>query len=94
MRKTAEIQTKKLKKQFKITQLIDPTDGNFLKAIYPLPNTDKIHVIILERMQSEGVPDVACVSEGYRWQDEVTLKFKYKNNKSCKNYSGVYIVCL
>lgn len=27
-------------------------------------------------MQSEGVPDVACVLEGYRWQDEVTLKIE------------------
>lgn len=64
--------------ELKNTQPIDPIDGNFLKAIHPLPNTDtdKIQGIIFERMQSEGVPDVARVLEGYRWQDEVTLKIE------------------
>ena len=64
--------------ELKNTQPIDPIDGNFLKAIYPLPNTDtdKIQGIIFERMQSEGVPDVARVLECYRWQDEVTLKIE------------------
>lgn len=54
--------------------------GNYLKAIYPVHthHPDKMQGIIFERMESEGTRDVLRVLEGYRWQDEVTLKIEMK----------------
>ncbi|MWP30431.1 hypothetical protein GQ595_11090, partial [Gilliamella sp. Pra-s54] len=34
--------------------------------------------IIFERMESIGTADILRVLEGYRWQDEVTLKIEMK----------------
>jgi len=64
------------------TTPVNAIDGKFLKAIYPVPtdNPDKMQGIIFERMQREGMPDVARILEGYRWQDEVTLKIEIKAN--------------
>lgn len=75
--------------ELKNTQPDDPIDGKFLKAIYPLSvaNSAEIEGLIFERMQSEGVPDVARILEGYRWQDEVTLKIEMEaTNGSASRY--------
>ncbi|MWP30421.1 hypothetical protein GQ595_11040, partial [Gilliamella sp. Pra-s54] len=41
-------------------------------------NPDKMQGIIFERMKSIGTADILRVLEGYRWQDEVTLKIEMK----------------
>lgn len=75
--------------ELKNTQPIDPIDGNFLKAIYPLPvsNSNEIQGVIFERMQRRGIPDVARILEGYHWQNEVTFKIEMKaTNGSASRY--------
>ena len=75
--------------ELKNTKPIDKIDGNFLKAIYPLSgsNVDKNQGIIFERMESEGIPDVARILEGYRWKDGVTFKIEMKAfNGSASRY--------
>ncbi|WP_392552866.1 T6SS immunity protein Tli4 family protein [Orbus wheelerorum] len=64
----------------KKTKTVDPIDSPYLKAIYPVHTNhpDKIQGIIFERMESQGTDDSARVLEGYRWQDEVTLKIEMK----------------
>ncbi|WP_392552865.1 T6SS immunity protein Tli4 family protein [Orbus wheelerorum] len=66
--------------ELKNTKPVNPINGNYLKAIYPLYSDDpeKIQGIIFEHMESIGTPDVARILEGYRWQDEVTLKIEIK----------------
>ncbi|WP_294610291.1 T6SS immunity protein Tli4 family protein [uncultured Gilliamella sp.] len=68
--------------ELKNTKPIDSIDGDFLKAIYPVStdNPDKMQGIIFERMEDITIPDVARILEGYRWQDEVTLKIEMKAN--------------
>jgi hypothetical protein len=62
------------------TKPVDPLDGNYLKHVYPVHthNPDKMQGIIFERMESIGTADILRVLEGYRWQDEVTLKIEMK----------------
>lgn len=64
----------------KDTKTIDPTDSPYLKAVYPVQTNhpDKMQGIIFERMESPGTDDSARILEGYRWQDEVTLKIEMK----------------
>ena len=64
----------------KETKTIVPIDSPYLKAIYPVQTNhpDKMQGIIFERMESPGTDDSARVLEGYRWQDEVTLKIEMK----------------
>ncbi len=66
--------------ELKNTKPVNAIDGEFLKAIYPVPtdNTDKMQGIIFERMESIGTADILRVLEAYRWQDEVTLKIEMK----------------
>lgn len=75
--------------ELKNTQPVDPIDGNFLKAIYPLSvsNSAEIQGVIFERMESEGIPDVARILEGYHWLDEVTFKIEMAaTNGSASRY--------
>ena len=75
--------------ELKNTQPIDPIDGNFLKAIYPLSvsNSNEIQGVIFERMQRRVNPDVARILEGYHWQDEVTFKIEMAaTNGSASRY--------
>ena len=77
------------KQKLKDTKPIHKIDGNFLKAIYPLSgsNVDKKQGIIFERMESEGIDDVARILEGYRWEDGVTFKIEMKaTNGSASRY--------
>ncbi|MWP48164.1 hypothetical protein GQ589_12095, partial [Gilliamella sp. Pas-s27] len=62
------------------TKPVNPINGDYLKAIYPVytNNRDKMQGIIFERMKSIGTSDILRVLEGYRWQDEVTLKIEMK----------------
>ena len=66
--------------ELKNTKPLSSSYGNYLKAIYPVPTNqpNKMQGIIFERMDSIGTPDVLRVLEGYRWQDEVTLKIEMK----------------
>ncbi len=70
------------KQELENTTPVNAIDGEFLKAIYPVStdNPDKMQGIIFERMEREGMPDVARILEAYRWQDEVTLKIEMKAN--------------
>ncbi|WP_295841434.1 T6SS immunity protein Tli4 family protein [uncultured Apibacter sp.] len=75
--------------ELKNTQPVDPIDGNFLKAIYPLSvsNSNEIQGVIFERMESEGIPDFARILESYHWQDEVTFKIEMDaTNGSASRY--------
>lgn len=75
--------------ELKNTQPVDPIDGNFLKAIYPLSvsNSNQIQGVIFERMQRRGIPDVARILEGYHWLDEVTFKIEMAaTNGSASRY--------
>lgn len=75
--------------ELKNTQPIDPIDGNFLKAIYPLSvsNSAEMQGVIFERMASEGIPDSVRILEGYRWLDEVTFKIEMAaTNGSASRY--------
>ena len=64
----------------KETKTMVPIDSPYLKAIYPVQTNhpDKMQGIIFERMESPGTSDILRVLEGYRWQDEVTLKVEMK----------------
>lgn len=66
--------------ELKNTKPDRPSYGNYLKAIHPVHTNhpDKMQGIIFERMESPGTDDSARVLEGYRWQDEVTLKIEMK----------------
>ncbi|MWN32956.1 hypothetical protein GQ596_10930, partial [Gilliamella sp. Pra-s60] len=66
--------------ELKNTKPVNPINGDYLKAIYPVytNNRDKMQGIIFERMKSIGTSDILRVLEGYRWQDEVTLKIEMK----------------
>jgi hypothetical protein len=66
--------------QLKNTKAVDPIDGDYLKAIYPVHTSDpdKMQGIIFERMESIGVSDILRILEGYRWQDNVTMKIEIK----------------
>jgi hypothetical protein len=73
------------------TKPVDPLDGNYLKHVYPVHthNPDKMQGIIFERMESIGTAGVARILEGYRWQDEVTLKIQMKaRNGLSKKYDA------
>lgn len=73
----------------KDTKTVDPIDSPYLKAIYPVQTNhpDKMQGIIFERMESPGTADAARVLDGYRWQDEVTLKIEMKaRNGLAKQY--------
>lgn len=75
--------------ELKNTQPIDPIDGNFLKAMYPLSvsNSAEMQGVIFERMASEGIPDSVRILEGYRWLDEVTFKIEMAaTNGSASRY--------
>ena len=75
--------------ELKNTQPVYAIDGNFLKAIYPVPTTnpDKMQGIIFERMEDTTIPDVARILEGYRWQDDVSLTIEIKaSNGSASRY--------
>ncbi|WP_294611241.1 T6SS immunity protein Tli4 family protein [uncultured Gilliamella sp.] len=64
--------------ELKNTKPLSSSYGNYLKAIYPVPTNqpNKMQGIIFERMESPGTDDSARILEGYRWQDEVTLKIE------------------
>ncbi|OCG21175.1 MULTISPECIES: T6SS immunity protein Tli4 family protein [unclassified Gilliamella] len=66
--------------ELKNTKPVDPRDGDYLKAIYSVDTNDpeKMQGIVFERMESIGTADILRVLEGYRWQDEVTLKIEMK----------------
>ncbi|MWN32975.1 hypothetical protein GQ596_11050, partial [Gilliamella sp. Pra-s60] len=52
-------------------------------------NPDKMQGIIFERMESIGTAGVARILEGYRWQDDVTLKIQMKaRNGLSKKYDA------
>lgn len=75
--------------ELKNTQPIDPIDGNFLKAMYPLSvsNSAEMQGVIFERMESRSVPDSVRILEGYRWLDEVTFKIEMAaTNGSASRY--------
>lgn len=75
--------------ELKNTQPVDPIDGNFLKAIYPLSvsNNAEMQGVIFERMASEGIPDSVRILEGYHWLDEVTFKIEMAaTNGSASRY--------
>lgn len=75
--------------ELKNTQPINPIDGNFLKAVYPLSvsNSAEIQGVIFERMESRSVPDSVRILEGYRWLDEVTFKIEMAaTNGSASRY--------
>lgn len=86
--------------ELKLTQAVKDNNNPFLKAIYPLQNSDvdNTHGLIFERMESVGMPDVARVLEGYRWQDDVTLKIEIearngsdeKYNQDRQNHPRIY----
>ena len=73
--------------ELKNTQPVYANDGNFLKAIHPVPTTnpDKMQGIIFERMESTTTPDVARILEGYRWQNNVSLKIEIKARNGLAN---------
>jgi hypothetical protein len=66
--------------ELKNTQPVDPIDGDFLKAIYPVYTSDpsKMQGIIFERMESISASDILRVLEAYRWQDNVTIRIEMK----------------
>lgn len=64
--------------ELKHTQPINIINGAFLKNSYPLEANDNGEGIIFERMDTIGKPDSARILEGYKWQDEVTLKIEIK----------------
>jgi hypothetical protein len=64
--------------ELKHTQPINIINGAFLKNSYPLEANDNGDGIIFERMESRMMPDSARILEGYKWQDEVTLKIEIK----------------
>lgn len=75
--------------ELKNTQPINPIDGNFLKAVYPLSvsNSAEIQGVIFERMESRSVPDSVRILEGYHWLDEVTFKIEMAaTNGSASRY--------
>lgn len=75
--------------ELKNTQVVDPINSPYLKNIYPVHTHDPkvMQGIIFERMESIGTADSSRVLEGYRWQDQVTLKIKMKaRNSLAKQY--------
>jgi len=77
--------------ELKNTKPDNPIDGDYLKAIYPLYSDDpsKMKGIIFERMEDTGTSDILRILEGYRWQDEFTLKIELKaRNGLAKQYES------
>jgi hypothetical protein len=71
----------------KNTRPVNPINGDFLKAIYPVPtrNPQIMQGIIFERMEDAMTPDVSRILEGYRWQDDVALKIEIKARNGLAN---------
>ena len=74
------------KQDLENTKPLDQIYGKYLKQVYKVQtnNPDKMQGIIFERMLDPDLNDVLRVLEGYRWQDEVTLKIEMK----ARNGSG------
>lgn len=70
----------KREQTLRLTQPVNPINGNFLKKIYPIyiDTTNDYLGTIFERMESQNVDDVARVLEGYLWQSNVTIKIEIK----------------
>ncbi|WP_050533282.1 hypothetical protein [Klebsiella quasipneumoniae] len=67
---------KRYKNELDNTLPVRPDDAPFLKQIHLLPSGMK--GVIFERMEHQGVPDVARILEAYRWDDGVTFKIEMK----------------
>ncbi|MDG0760749.1 T6SS immunity protein Tli4 family protein [Klebsiella quasipneumoniae] len=67
---------KRYKNELDNTLPVRPDDAPFLKQIHLLPSGMKGE--IFERMEHQGVPDVARILEAYRWDDGVTFKIEMK----------------
>lgn len=69
------------------TMLLDPGNGHYLKAVYPLENGEK--GVIYERMESLDIPDSERMLEAHSFKDGVAFIVELKTrNETSERYSA------